>query len=127
MRYDENLGSMQYDNLINSSDVALITGLRTIKAGQGKLKRGTALALSGGTAGTGDLVLLGTAAGSDETLTANCILCDDVDATEEVKAEVYLTGHFNTNSLIVKQDYTITAADIEAFRVNGIFLDTAVK
>lgn len=41
-------------------------------------KRGTVLALSAGTAGDGLRVILGTAAKSNETLTANCVLADDV-------------------------------------------------
>ncbi len=42
------------------------------------LTRGTVLAKSTGTAGDNKLVVLGTAASGDtETLTANCILCDD--------------------------------------------------
>lgn len=118
MRHDERLGSMQYDNLVNSNGVTLITGMRSIKAGEGKLKRGTALALGA----DGKLVILGTA-----DATANCVLCDDVDATTEVKAEVYLTGHFNLNALIVKDSYTITPADIEALRNGGIYLDNSME
>lgn len=124
---NENLGAMKYDNLINSSAVTLITAMRTIAAGQGKLKRGTALALSGGTGGKGTLKILGSAAGTDETLAANCILCDNVDATNEVNAEVYLTGHFNKNALIVKDGYAIKNTDVEDFRKGGIFLDNMMK
>ncbi|MFW5433711.1 head decoration protein [Paenibacillus apiarius] len=124
---NENLGTMKYDNLINSSDVALITAMQTIAAGQGALKRGTALALSGGTGGKGTLKILGSAAETDETLVANCVLCDDVDATNEVKAEVYLSGHFNKNALIAKDGYTIKYTDVEDFRKGGIFLDDMMK
>lgn len=121
--HNEHLGTMKYDNLVNSSAVALITAMKTIAGGQGRLKRGTALALSGGTGGTGTLKVLGTTAGADETLTANCVLCDDLDATNEVKAEVYLSGHFNRNGLAVKEGYAMTNTDVEEFRKGGIFLD----
>ena len=42
-------------------------------------KRGTVLALSAGTAGDGKLVILGSTATTNETLTANCILAEDVE------------------------------------------------
>lgn len=119
-----------YDNIVNGIDVPVITGLRTIRKGSEAvtMKKGTALALSGGTAGDGALVLLGTTAASNETLTANCILADDIEVgtSADAKALVYLSGHFNLNKLIVKDSYTISAADVEAFRDAGIFLDKAV-
>lgn len=125
--YNETLGSMEWDNLINSSDFPIITGLRTIAPGQGELKRGTALALSGGTAGTGKLVVLGTAAAENETLTPCCILCDGVDATGEVKAQVYLSGHFNRNALLTKDGGAITDEQAEELRKGGIYLDNMMK
>lgn len=127
-RYDENLGAMSYDNLINNSGIPLVTALRKIKGGQGVMKRGTALALSTGTAGDGSLVLLGTTAVADEVLTANAILADEVDTgTAGVQGEVYLTGHFNTNALITKDEAELTAPQIEEFRIRGIFLDAMMK
>lgn len=128
MNYCEKLGELGYENLVNGSDVAIITGLRTIRKGQGVLKRGTALGLSAGTAGDGALVVLGTTAVTNETITANCVLAADVDTgtTADVKALVYLSGHFNTNALPVADKYTIAAADVEAFRAAGIFLDAAM-
>ncbi|OPA76748.1 hypothetical protein BVG16_16385 [Paenibacillus selenitireducens] len=127
-RYDENLGSMQYDNLVNSSDVTLITAMRNLRGGQGILKRGTALALSSGSAGDKSLVIIGTAAAADETLTPNAILTDEVDTgSASVKSEVYITGHFNTNGVITKGDVEITADQIEDFRKVGIFFDTMMK
>ena len=63
----------------------------------------------------------------DTGLTAYGILCDDIDATAEVVAEVYLTGQFNTNALIVKESYTMTTTDIQALRNGGIFLENSMK
>ena len=48
------------------------------------------------------------------TFTANAVLA-------------YRTGHFNENALIVKNSYTITADDKEAFRIAGILLSDAIK
>ena len=128
----KNMGAMTFDNLANSAgDAPVITGLRTIRKATGEtviLKKGTALALSGGTAGDGKLVILGTAAASNESLTANCILHEDVEvgASSDVPALVVISGHFNRNSLAVTDGYTITDADVEAFRVAGIFLANAM-
>lgn len=128
----KNMGAMTFDNLANSAgDAPVITGLRTIRNATGEaviLKKGTALALSGGTAGDGKLVILGTPAAADETLTANCILNEDVEvgASSDAPALVVISGHFNRNSLAVKDGYTITDADVEAFRVAGIFLANAM-
>lgn len=124
-RYDESLGSMTYDNLIASDALPLLTGPRKIKASQGTLKRGTLLALSTGTAGTGEMVIFGTAAGGSETLTANAVLCDDVDTgtSDAVTAMVYLTGHFQKAGLTVKEGGKIKAADFEALRGVGIIIE----
>ena len=91
------------------------------------IKRGTILAKSSGTSGDGKLVVLGTAATGDEVLTANCILCDDVEVgtSDDVTVPVYLTGCFNTNKCIVADSYTMTEADKDALREGGIFFKAA--
>nr|DAO12417.1 MAG TPA: Head decoration protein [Caudoviricetes sp.] len=126
----EAMGEMKYANIWNSVDVPIITGLRTIRklSAAATYKAGTALALSGGTAGDGKLVILGTAAASNETLTANCILAEDVEVgtDADVQALVYLSGHANANKLVVASSHTITAAEIEAFRAAGIYLENAM-
>lgn len=126
----EAMGEMKYANIWNSADVPIITGLRTIRklSAAAAYKAGTALALSGGTAGDGKLVILGTAAASNETLTANCILAEDVEigTDADVQALVFLSGHANANKLIVASSHTITAAEIEAFRTAGIYLENAM-
>lgn len=126
----EVMGEVKYANIWNSVDVPVITGLRTIRklSAVATYKAGTALALSGGTAGDGKLVILGTAAASNETLTANCILAEDVEVgtDADVQALVYLSGHANANKLAVASSHTITAAEIEAFRAAGIYLENAM-
>lgn len=127
----EVMGEVKYANIWNSVDVPIITGLRTIRKLTGAAatyKTGTALALSGGTAGDDKLVILGTAAASNETLTANCILAEDVEVgtDADVQALVFLSGHANANKLAVASSHTITAAEIEAFRAAGIYLENAM-
>ena len=72
-------------------------------------------------------MVLGTAATGDEVLTANCILCDDVEVgtSDDVTVPVYLTGCFNTNRCIVADSYTMTEADKDALREGGIFFKAA--
>ena len=87
-RLDENLGTVDYDGLIVTNepvaDVFTVT-IRKEASAKATLKRGTVLALSSGTAGDGKMVALGTTAASNETLTANAILCDDTEIGEAVK------------------------------------------
>lgn len=126
-KYYEKLGETAPDNLIANLDVKQITQSVTVKSGQGKLARGTVLAMSGGTAGTGKCVIAGTSAGSNEVLTAFGILCDDVDATsEDAVAEVYVAGAFNKGALIVKESTTLTAAQIQELRNGGIYLESVM-
>ena len=91
-------------------------------------KRGTVLALSAGTAGDGLRVILGTTAKSNETLTANCVLADDVEVgtASDAVATAYRTGHFNENSLITNNSHAISETDKEALRSAGILLSDAV-
>ena len=117
--YYENLGELGFDNIENSAGtIPVITGLRTILGGQGILKRGTALGVNADS----KMVVLGTSGG-----TANCILAADVDTSAgDANALVYLSGHFYGNKLTVAASYTITTADIEAFRAAGIYLENAM-
>lgn len=113
-----------YDNLINSAyrtDVFAVT----IAANQGKLARGTALAKNS----EGKMVILGTketVSAAQVLCEANCILAKEVDATTETTALDYREGHFNADSLIVKSDYKLTAADKDAFRVHNIILSESL-
>lgn len=129
-RLDENIGSVEYDELINSADPKADVFNVTVRKGSEEttLKRGTVLALSGGTKGDGKVVVLGTTASTDETLTANCILADDatVGTTADATVTAYRTGHFNRNKLIVAEGYTLKASDEEELRKCGILLDTAI-
>lgn len=119
MANHEKIGEMTFANFIAGNDFPVVTGLRTILANAGTLKAGTALAANS----AGKLVILGTEGG-----TANCILAEDVEVgTADVKALVYLAGHFCGNKLAVKASYTITATDAENFRKGGIYLSDSVN
>lgn len=117
--YNEKIGEMKQDNLFASVDVRALTNGVTIAAGEGELKRGTVLSL--GTDGKCKVI------SATSGLTPYGILCDDVDATSEAVAEVYVSGVFNKNALIVKSGYTLTAADITALRNGGIYLETSAR
>lgn len=124
---NEDIATVEYDNLFYSDDVRAITGGVTITKGQGTLKRGTLLAK----AASGKMVILGTTitTGSGEnqkteTPPADCVLCDDIvvaDA-EDTPAVAYLSGHFNIDALKVKANYTITEADKDVLRTKDILV-----
>ena len=113
--YNEKIGELTADNLIANIDVPTKTQSVTLAAAQGVLKRGTVVALDGDTA---KIMATG--------LTPHGIICDDVDATEEAVAEVYVAGCFNKAALIVASDYELTAANIAALRNGGIFVENVV-
>lgn len=127
-RLDENIGTVDYDGLIVTNepvaDVFTVT-IRKKTSEKATFKRGTVLALSGV---DGKMVALGTTAGSNETLTANAILCDDTEigTAADVEATAYRTGHFARNKLIFSGEYTLKPADEEALRAAGILLSDAL-
>lgn len=128
-RLDENLGSVGYDGLIVANepvaDVFTVT-IRKEATAAATYKRGTVLALS---AGDGKLVILGSTATTNEALTANCILAEDVEVgtTADVTVLAYRTGHFARNKLAVASGYTLKATDEEELRKAGILLSDAIE
>lgn len=128
-RLDENLGSVGYDGLIVANepvaDVFTVT-IRKEGTAAATYKRGTVLALS---AGDGKLVILGSTATTNETLTANCILAEDVEVgtTADVTVLAYRTGHFARSKLAVASGYTLKATDEEELRKAGILLSDAIE
>lgn len=110
------VGEVSQDNLIAKLFPPAETFGITVAGGEGKLERGTVMALTeDGTY----VVLDGSAA-----VEANCILADPVDASGEdsVTAVAYRTGHFNRKALIVATGYTMTIRDKENLRKGGILL-----
>ena len=131
-RLDENLGTVDYDGLIVTNEPVadgFTVTIRKEASAKATLKRGTVLALSSGSAGDGKMVALGTTAASNETLTANAILCDDTEigTDADVEATAYRTGHFARNKLIFGgSGYALKPADEEALRAAGILLSDAL-
>ena len=123
------VGEMEFDGLITDVIPEPIVRGGTIRklGAAATLVRGTILAKSSGSAGDGKLVVLGTTAASNETLTPDCILCDDVDVgtSDDVKTEVYVAGCFDINKCTVKSGYTITADDKDKLRERGILFKSA--
>ena len=119
-----------YDGLITNIVPPIVTGAATIRklGTKGTLARGTVLAKSSGSAGDDKLVILGSTAATNETLTAYGILCDDteVGTSADVNALVYLAGSFDPDRLIVKENYTMTAGDIAALRDGGSYLKAQI-
>ena len=113
----EYVGECTPEFLFASSKYPVSVVLKPVAAAaSGVLKRGTALALK-----DGKCVILGT-----EGATAAYVLAEDVDSAEEVIAEVFRTGHFIKNGLIVAEGYEITDSDVEEFRKAGIILDNGI-
>lgn len=114
--------TMTYDGLISGlSPEAKVKGV-TIRAAASEtaLARGTILAKSSADA---KYVVLGTAATNSETLTADCILADDITlGVEDANAAAYDMGCFDPNKVKVAAEYTITEADKDVLRERGIYL-----
>lgn len=126
------LGEMNFDGLFTDVVPAVQVRGGTIRkqtTSAVTLKRGTILAKSYGTAGDGKLVILGSTATTNETLTANCILAEDVEVgtTADVTVLAYRTGHFARNKLAVASGYTLKATDEEELRKAGILLSDAIE
>ena len=124
----EKIGSVEYEKLFAGiNPPAIVRGGVIRKLGTaGTLKRGTILAKSSGSAGDGKLVILGTTAAANETLTADCILTDDIDVgtSSDENATVYVAGSFNEDAVIVDTGYTLTEDDKDALRMKGILFGT---
>lgn len=127
----EKIGSVEFEKLFAGMQPPAIVKPGVIRklGTAGTLKRGTLLAKSSGSAGDGKLVIFGTTAATNETLTADCVLCDDIEVgtTDDENAAVYVSGDFNEAALIVATGATITEADRDALRMKGILLGTVME
>ena len=110
------VGTTGQDNLIAKLTPAAETFGIKVKAGEGKLERGTVLAVT--SAGTYEVL------GKSSGAVASCILADPVDASGDaaVTAVAYRSGNFNRAVLIVQSGYTLTAADEDNLRKYDIIL-----
>lgn len=112
---------MSYDKLIAgmTPPVKVISGTLAGLDTAADYVRGTVLAKSGA---DGRLYILGTDAGAGDTLTPDCILCDETTVEGDTAAAVYAAGCFNLDALTVKEGYTITQADRDKLRERGLYL-----
>jgi len=126
----ERIGTQEYENLFAGTTPSADVFSVKLRAGQGALTRGTALALVSGGSRAGEMVMLGTAASAGETVEANCVLAEPVDtgasAGNAFHGVAYRTGHFIRNQLTVLSGYKISQGDNEAFRKGGILLSDAL-
>lgn len=120
------VGEMEYDGLVVDlvPEVEVRGGTIRKLAAATTLKRGAILAKS---SKDNTLVVLGTAVTDGETLTPDCILCDDVavGTDADVSVSVYTAGCFNTNRVHVADGYTITEEDFDALRKYSIVFKAA--
>ena len=126
---NEKIGAVTPENLFAGLDPRALTKTGTLRklGTAGTLKRGTLLAKSSGSAGDGKLVIFGTTAATNETLTADCVLAEDVPVgtANDEAALVYITGNFNEDELILASGASLTEADRDALRVRGILLGSS--
>lgn len=122
----EKIGDVTPENLIAQLDPPALkrAGLIRKLGTAGTLKRGTLLAKSGGSAGDGKLVIFGTTAATNETLTADCILAEDIDVgtTNDENALVFYQGNFNEDALIIASGASIGDSDKDDLRLRNIIL-----
>lgn len=117
------IGEVDQDNLITDVYPRPLIGHATIRkesSAEKTYKRGTVLALD-----SSDNMCVILAEG--ETLTANCILCDDVTVgtDADVTVPVYIAGCFAPDKVIVGDEYTMKPADYDALRQYGIIFKAA--
>lgn len=122
----QKLGDMTFDGLITDIKPApeVRGGVIRKLSAAATLKRGTILAKS---AGDGKLVILGSTAKENETLTPDCILCDDIEVgtAADEKVAVYTAGCFDIGKVTVSASYTITDGDKDNLRMRGIVFKAA--
>lgn len=125
------IGEMEHDGLITNTipQVQKAGGVLRKLGAATVLQRGTILAKSSGSAGDGKLVILGTTAASNETLTPDAILCDDtaIGTPVDVPVVVYQAGCFDPDKCAVKAGYTITEDDKDKLRERGIVFRVAAE
>ncbi len=125
----EEIGSVTPENLFAGLEPHALKHAGVIRklGTAATLKRGTLMAKSSGTGGDGKLVIFGTSAGSNETLTADCVLVDDIDVgtSADENAVVYISGNFIESALTLASGASLTEDDRDALREKGIILGTA--
>lgn len=113
-----------YDGLITDLTPAVEVRGGIIKgiSGGAVLKRGTLLARN-----TADDTL-SVYNGATETVKPYGILCDDTTVgAENLECAVYTAGCFDADKVILKEGYTLKAADLDEMRMRNIVFKNAQK
>lgn len=111
------------DNLIAENIHPLATGTVTVLSGEGKLSRGSVLMRN-----SNNKFVLADEDSGTPLGTAEVILADEVDATSaDAVANVYISGDFNTDALIVASGYTLSEADRVSLKNAGVYLVNGVS
>jgi hypothetical protein len=111
------------DNLIAENIHPLATGTVTVISGEGKLSRGSVLMRN-----SNNKFVLADEDSGTPLGTAEVILADEVDATSaDAVANVYISGDFNTDALIVASGYTLSEADRVSLKNAGVYLVNGVS
>ena len=111
------------DNLIAENIHPLATGTVTVISGEGRLSRGSVLMRN-----SNNKFVLADEDSGTPLGTAEVILADDVDTTSaDTVANVYISGDFNTDALIVANGYTLSEADRVSLKNAGIYVVNGVS
>lgn len=111
------------DNLIAENIHPLATGTVTVLSGEGKLSRGSVLMRN-----SNNKFVLADEDSGTPLGTAEVILADEVDATSaDAVANVYISGDFNTDALIVASGYTLSEADRVSLKNAGVYIVNGVS
>ncbi len=120
------IGEMTFDGLVTDVKPKVIVGPGTIAKGAAEVtfERGTLFAKS---ASTGKLAIFGTSATEGDTLSADCILIDDVTVgtANDETVPVYIAGCFDPEKLKMAEGATLTETDKDVLRTKGIILKSA--
>ena len=122
------VGQMEYDSIFAGLNPPPLVGGGTLAGLEATAiyKRGTVLAKSGQSS---QLYILGSTAAEGDTLTPDCVLCEDteISANMPTPAAVYWGGCFNPDRLTVAEGYTLTGADKDKLRERGIILKAVAE
>ena len=111
------------DNLIAENIHPLATGTVTVISGEGRLSRGSVLMRN-----SNNKFVLADEDSGTPLGTAEVILADEVDATSaDAVANVYISGDFNTDALIVASGYTLSEADRVSLKNAGVYIVNGVS
>ena len=119
------VGKMEFDGLVTDINPAIQVrgGIIASPGATATYKRGTVFAKSDT---NNKLYALGTTAESGDTLTPDCILCDDTEVDGgDVTVAVYTAGCFDPDKVTLADSYTMTESDKDKLRERGIVFKAA--